>query len=478
MSLFDRTLTRRIVSLSAPVMLAMLTQTLINQVDHIFVGHLPQAESTPGQAAVQASVILLWAFGGMLAAISVGTQALAARRIGEGDVEGAGAVSTNSQVLAIGSSLVVTAITYTLAPTLFRLMNKDPAVVALGVPFLRWRFLQILSMVWTASLKSFFDGLGKTRVHMGVAIVMNIANFLLCIALIFGPDTPGLPGIDAVHAAMVAVFGSRLTHLGVPGAGLASALSSYIGLFLMLGWSLRGEYRKFHMRRLSNLSGKTMVQLAKLSLPSGVATLVAMGGFGFVLFVVSKLDQQASRAVGRVIFFAATSNIISVLQIVFISCLAYGTATATLVSQHMGANEVDLAERFAYQAARLGAALFLVVGLLLAAFAEPILHFWNPDAEVIAVGAPILRVLGFLCPLISIALVFTQALYGAGNTLFVMVIEGVLHIVCLVPMSWLAGMVFGLGMWGVWGSLMFYVTALAVIMFAKFRQGTWKHIRI
>lgn len=478
MSSFDPILIRRIVALSAPVMMAMLTQTLINQVDHVLVGHLPLAESTPGQAAVQASVILLWAFGGMLAAVSVGTQALAARRIGAGDIEGAGAISTNSQVLAVASSLVVTAITYALAPTLFRLISKDPAVVALGVPFLRWRFLQITSMVWTASLKSFFDGLGKTRVHMGVAIAMNVTNFLLCIALIFGPDTPGLPVIDQIHALMKQMLGSRLVHLGVPGAGLASMISSYVGLFLMVVWSLRSEYAQYHMRRLSNLSASTIWQLAKLSLPSGVATLVAMGGFAFVLFVVSKLDQQASRAVGRVIFFAASSNIISVLQIVFISCLAYGTATATLVGQNMGAKDVALAERYAYEAARLGAFLFLVVGLCLAAWAEPILHFWNPDPEVIAAAAPILRVLGFLCPLISIALVFTQALYGAGNTLFVMVVEGGLHILCLIPMSWLAGMTFGLGLWGVWGSLMFYVTALAVIMFAEFRRGRWKHIRI
>ena len=68
---------------------------------------------------------------------------------------------------------------------------KIESVIALGVPFLRYRFLQIASMVITASLKSFFDGLGKTSVHMGVAIVMNIANFILCVALIFGPELPG-----------------------------------------------------------------------------------------------------------------------------------------------------------------------------------------------------------------------------------------------------------------------------------------------
>ena len=52
-SWFDPALTRRILGLSYPVMLAMLSQTLINQVDHILVGHLPLAEATPGQTAVQ-----------------------------------------------------------------------------------------------------------------------------------------------------------------------------------------------------------------------------------------------------------------------------------------------------------------------------------------------------------------------------------------------------------------------------------------
>ena len=478
MSFFEPAITRRIIALSYPVMLAMLTQTLINQVDHILVGHLPLSESTPGQTAVQISQILLWAFGGFLSSIAVGTQALTARRIGAEDVEGAGAISTNSQLLAVLASIVVSAGTYVAAPVLFRLMSRDEAVIALGVPFLRWRFLQITSMVVTASLKSFFDGLGKTRVHMGVAITMNIANFLLCIALIFGADTPGIPGVDAMHRVIVAVTGGRIPHLGVPGAGLASMLSSWLGLFLMLGWSFRSEYGRYHIRRLSNASATTMWQITKLSVPSGLATMFAMGGFGFVLFVVSKLDAASGRGIGRTVYATATSNIISVLQLVFISCIAYGTATATLVSQSMGAKTYDLAEKYAYTAARIGAILFFTVGMMLTLFATPILTFWNPDLQVVAAGAPILKVLGFVCPLICVALVFTQALYGAGNTLFVMVAEGVLHFTCLVPLSWLFGFTFGLGLWGVWGALIFYITALALVMILKFRTGTWKDIHI
>lgn len=478
MARFDPSLVRRILVLSYPVMLAMLTQTLINQVDHILVGHLAVAESTPGQTAVQISQILLWMFGGFLAAIAVGTQAMTARRAGAEDVEGAGAVSTNSVAVAVLASLVMTALCYPNAERLFRIFNKDQAVINLGVPFLRWRFLQIAGLVTTASLKSFFDGLGKTRVHMGAAIAMNIANFFLCIALIYGPDRPGIPGIDAVHAGLLSIFGNSLPHLGVPGAGLASMLSSYLGLGIMVAWSFRPMYRKYHIRRVSNLSTRTMWNLTKLSVPSGFATMVAMVGFGFVIFVVSQLDKRAGFSVGRTINATATSNIINVLMLVFISCIAYGTATATLVSQSLGAKAADLAERYVYTAAGIGVILFLGVGLILSAFADPILRFWNPDPEVVAVAAPILRVLGVLTPLIALALVFTQGLYGAGNTIFVMLAEVILHNLCLIPLSYLLGLTFGFGLWGVWGSMMFYVAALALVMFLKFRTGTWKDIHI
>jgi MATE family multidrug resistance protein len=478
MALFDPSLVRRILVLSYPVMLAMLTQTLINQVDHVLVGHLPIAESTPGQTAVQISQILLWMFGGFLAAIAVGTQAMTARRAGAEDTEGAGAVSTNSVAVAVLASLVMTALCYPNAESLFRIFNKDKAVIDLGVPFLRWRFLQIAGLVTTASLKSFFDGLGKTRVHMGVAIAMNIANFFLCVALIYGPDRPGIAGIDQVHAGLLSIFGDRLPHLGVPGAGLASMLSSYLGLAIMIAWSFRAMYRKYHIRRVSNLSSRTMWSIVKLSVPSGFATMVAMVGFGFVIYVVSQLDKRAGFSVGRTINATATSNIINVLMLVFISCIAYGTATATLVSQSLGAKAADLAERYVYTAAGIGVVLFLGIGLIMSAFAEPILRFWNPDPEVVAVAAPILRVLGMLTPLIALALVFTQGLYGAGNTIFVMLAEVILHNTCLIPMSYLLGLTFGFGLWGVWGSMMFYVAALALVMFLKFRTGTWKDIHI
>ena len=39
-------------------------------------------------------------------------------------------------------------------------------------------------------------------------------------------------------------------------------------------------------------------------------------------------------------------------------------------------------------------------------------------------------------------MILTQALFGAGNTRFVMIAELILHFTCLVPLAWLLGVTF------------------------------------
>ena len=77
---------KQILSLAAPIIVAMLTQNLINVVDTIYIGKLDPTYSIPGQAALGFSLPFYWSIGGFLAAISVGTQATTARRFGGDDL--------------------------------------------------------------------------------------------------------------------------------------------------------------------------------------------------------------------------------------------------------------------------------------------------------------------------------------------------------------------------------------------------------
>ena len=451
--LFDGVLSRRIVALAAPAMGAMVTQTLINQADHIMVGRLPEAESIPGQAAVMASMILLWFVGGALSAISVGTQALTARRYGAGDHEGAGRVLANSVLISAVLGSLCAVVFYQLAPNVLPLLVTDKRAVAVGVPFLRWRYVAVLSMAVTASYKSFFDGLGRTYVHLIVAIAMNAVNLILNFGFIYGMW--GFP------------------RRGVEGSGLASCISSYVGLFVIIGWSLLPYLRKFHVYSAKKLSWKMITELLRLSSPSGVAVWISLAGFGFFYYITGTIDPAR-----KLIYQAATGNVISIFMMVFISCMAYGTATATLVGHGMAKKDFTLANAYVIEALKIGVLVYSALAVFTLAFPTVILHAFCKDQAVIDAALPVVKLLGLFEPVMCVALVFTYALYGAGNPRFVMLVEFTLHFFCLIPLSYVLAIKFGLGMIGAWTAMVTYIGAMAVIMAAKYATGSWKHIQI
>ena len=176
---------------------------------------------------------------------------------------------------------------------------------------------------------------------------------------------------------------------------------------------------------------------------------------------------------------AATTVIVGVLKLTFTACLAFGTSTATLVSQSLGEGDPEKAERFGWVSVRLGLILFGVVGLCEGLFfTRPLLNLVTRSEAVLDAALLPMRMMGLATPLIATGMILTQALFGAGNTRFVMIVELVLHFSCLVPLAWLLGLTFGVGLVGIWSAALVYVVLLTAVMVWKFRSGDWKTIKI
>jgi MATE family, multidrug efflux pump len=457
-----------VLKLAAPTVLAMLTQSIVNEVDIVFFSWLPCPESSNAQAALLPSLILLWMFGGSLSAISVGTQAIAARRVAQKKPEDAGAVLVNSWFFALTAGIVFTAIGYLVLPHVLRILIRVPEVRAEATSYLHWRLLGIVSMAMTFSFKAFFDGIGKTHVHMVSAIVMNALNIVLCLIFIFGR------------------FGAP--RMGMAGAGLSGFIATWVGLGIMIGWAVFRRYRGYRPFRLRTLSKGITWDVLRLSIPSAVATVAVMSGFALFAMIVSKLDSISGAKVlnplcpgglAGAVNSAATTVIVGILKLTFTACLAFGTSTATLVSQSLGAGEPERASRFGWVSVRLGLVIFGVVGLLEGViFPHSILSFVSHSPPVIAAALTPLRMMGICTPLIAVGMILTQALFGAGNTRFVMIVELCLHFLCLVPLAWFLGITAGFGLVGIWTAAVSYILGLSSIMVWKFSTGDWKHIRI
>lgn len=451
---------KRILYLAVPAILAFVTQTAINIVDTWFIGQLQEPERSGGQAMLSFALMVLWSIGGFLSAISVGTQALVGRRVGAADPKAAGGVLANAAVLATIASAVASVLGWLAIPMVFDWASADPEYVRLGTEYTRWRFVGVVSMVVTAGYKAFYDGTGRTYIHFAAAVVMNIVNAALCYALIFGN------------------WGAPV--MGVGGAGVAAAISSWVGLGVMVVFSLRKSDREtYDPYRVGVLSRSVMGQLARLSIPSGFATTVVMTGFMLFIRIVQGFDSAHVEAGGAAsIYGAATTIIINVLSLTFFPCMAFGVATATLVSQSLGAKDPASAERYAWSSVKIAVMAFGVLGALEGLFPEQCIALFNNSPEVIAAGAPSMRLMGLCSPLVAGGMILTQALFGAGNPAFVMKVELALHFGVLVPAAYLFGVTFSGGLLGVWLGAAVYVVLLTVIMAWKFRQGTWKSIQL
>src|SRR5512132_4161755 len=97
---------RAILRLALPTVAAMLTQSVVNEIDIVFFARLPCPESSNAQAALLPSLIILWIFGGSISSISVGTQSFTGRRFAEKRFEDAGAVLANAVFFAVVAGIV------------------------------------------------------------------------------------------------------------------------------------------------------------------------------------------------------------------------------------------------------------------------------------------------------------------------------------------------------------------------------------
>ncbi|MBK8716224.1 MAG: MATE family efflux transporter [Deltaproteobacteria bacterium] len=322
-------LVRRVFRIGSWVMLAMITQFFVNYFDTLMVGYLDGATATASQAALGLGMPLFWAVGGFFAALGVGAQAMVARRYAEGDLPKAGEALYNAALLSVALGLFGGIFGCYITPAgIDFLASASEEQRRIGVAYTQIRMMGVPGMVITFAFKAFYDGLGRTWVHLYAALVMNFANIGMNYLLIYGNETLGIPRLE------------------LSGAAIASAISTYMGMLIMIGSTLRRDIRANYRVLRAKIDPLIMGRIVKLMVPSGSATVILMAGFALFMKFVGDID--AARDDGTNTMTAATKAIMDTAALCFMPAIAFGTATATAVSQSLGAGKPNLAARYGW----------------------------------------------------------------------------------------------------------------------------------
>lgn len=434
-----------IVALAVPMVLEMLMQSVFEIADIWFVGRLgPEAVAAVGLSAALVVLVFAVAIG-----LSMGAQAMVARRIGEGDREAAGIAAWHAVIAGIVVSTVVGIAGVAYAGPLLRLMGATETVISVGTPYFAVMIGTNITITLLFLLNAVFRGAGDASIAMRALWIANILNVVLDPVFIFG-------------------FGP-VPALGVAGAAIATTLARAIGIAFQVWVLVKGHSRLRRPAGGFRFDSNLIVRLAKVAGPGMIQFLVGASSFIVMTRLVAWFGSDS--VAGYTIAFRI---------IVFVLLPAWGlaNATATLTGQNLGAGNPDRAEQAVWMCARLSVGVLIVVGSALFFAAPFFIGLFTDSPAVVEVGASCLAIFAVAFPLRGAALILVQAFNGAGDTTTPTWINLAAYWVVQIPVA--LGLAHGLG-WGTNG--LFLATAVAnaaaaVMAWLRFRRGDWRELEV
>ena len=435
-----------LLALAWPIVLARATQSVIGFADALMsapLGEVPLAAVTTGGINVFMFIML-----------PMGTvfilQSFAAQLRGRGELESIHRYAYYGMMLAVAAAVVSLLATPTIRPTLV-LLGYSEALAAPMAGYMTIRLLSVGAAVGMEALGNWYGGLGNTRPSLIGGVVAMVANVILNYALI--EPRFGLPGY------------------GVTGAAWASTISTWIGFLVVavLFFTRRG----YDLPRAPIvLRTSELWRVLRFGFPNGVNWFLEFAAFAlFINVVVGHLGTTT---------LAAFMVVLQINSISFMPAFGLASAGAILTGEAIGRRAHGEVATIVKLTVKVTAAWMAGVGALYFLFPKQILSWFGTDdaasATLLELGAIMLALSAIWQVFDATAMTVSEALRSAGDTAWCMGARLVLAWLVFTPVSWLAVLRFGGGVYVVMACLGMYLALLAVAFVWRFASGKWREI--
>lgn len=416
--------------------------------------------SLAGRISIDAtSAIGLASYVGWLATmlitlVATGTTVLVSRLEGMGEHRKADGYASQSLSLAAIIGFFIAVGIFLLAPAFARGQNMQGETFLITVEYLRFDAVGL----WAASLTfvgcAALRGYGNTRTPMLIFVVINVINVIVSCSLVYGVGP--------------------LEPMGVRGIVTGTVTARILGAGLTLGVLISGQ-AGIKLRPLDlPIRREAAVRLLRIGLPAAVDGAIMWAGHFVFLSMIARLEEGAR---GQA-YYAAHIVAMRVEALTYLPAFAWGTAAATMIGQALGAGDPDRARRAGHAAAKQCGLLSVFIAVLFFFGADVIFTVMQKDALVREVGAPPFRVLALLQPLLVISIVYVNALRGAGDTRFPLLITLIGTLVFRLPLGALGGFYLGWGLLGAWMGMFGDQICRATLASWRYAGGRWLKTRV
>ena len=291
----------KIILFALPLTAGSILQQMFNAVDVAVVGRFASSEAL---AAVGANTSLVMLFLNLFIGISVGSNVVIARYIGQGDRDKVSDVVHTSAWAALASGMILLILSELLARPLLLMMSTPENVLGQAVVYLRIYALGMPAIMVYNFGAAILRSVGDTRRPLWCLIFSGLLN------------------------AVLNLFFVIVCHMGVAGVAIATALSNLVCAVMVTFFLLRED----SMIRLDpagiKIHKQELVSMLRIGIPAGLQGMV----FSFAnVCIQTAINSFGSNAV------AGSAAAVNFEFICYFAINGFNQAAVTFVSQNYGA---------------------------------------------------------------------------------------------------------------------------------------------
>ncbi|BBI30863.1 MATE family efflux transporter [Cohnella abietis] len=436
---------KSIISITWPIFVEALFGMLIGTVDTMMLS----SYSDGAVAAVGIANQVLTVVGLMFGFVTVGTSVILNQWLGAGKLNDADIIGRSALTLNLIIGLIASVGLLVYADVFLNIFKVPDAVMVEGVSYLSIVGSSVFIIAINMTLGTILRCRGIVKEMMLISLGLNVFHII------------------GNYLVLMEPFG--LPNLGVEGVAVSTWITRAVGMIAYLILCMRSLGYPVRLLNPFKFQKRNLGLIFKLGIPSAGEHVSYSLSQVVITYLVTLLGTTA-----------LTTKIYSqnITSFVFIFSMAIGQGTQIIVGHMIGAHQKENAYRSGMKSLKLALLISLGIGIFLYSLAGLLLGLFTKDPEIIQLGKQLILLSILLEPARACNMVLISSLNAAGDVKFPVAIGLVSMWAISVPLAYVFGIVFNMGLVGIWLAFSIDEWVRAFMMLIRWRKRSWQNVNL
>lgn len=400
-----------VVTMSLPLMLSLLIQSLYNIVDSVFVAKLSE-DALTATSLVFPMQMLMIAVG---VGTGVGVNAVLSKNIGAKNIDMVENTATTGLLLSLFSTAFFMLLGAVCTERFVHAFTEDETIAEYGVQYLSICMIFCVGSLVSTMFQRFLQSVGDTFYSMVSLLAGAVTNIVLDPIMIFGWGL--FPAWGIRGAAIATVIGQCVSAVAA------------IWLNAVKNPTVKIKWKNYKM-------DKTVVaQIYKVGFPTIITQAI---GSVMVAAVNAILMPFSSTAVA---FFGVYYKLQNFL---FMPMNGLGQAAIPIIGFSYGAKNFKRIREALRTTIPIGVGISLAATIVFMTLPSALLGLFSPSYDMLVIGVPALRIISVTFVLASVTMILGYSMAGLGNGMVNMFGTALRQLIIFVPLAYLFASCFGI----------------------------------